>query len=297
MTNEVYRDQTGGVDLGITNATGVTATFKKGGTEVQAVVTGTIAAIPYSIVQSDGEVVVEWKYTVEGNQYTRLESFDVVTPLFTETELKNYDSSFQVLTSDQVKRLERFIRLIIQNFTGQTFGQERGSMTVYGNGTNVLSSPKRIVTLSGSLSGPQFRVVNDGFGIESAGRYYPTTTVEIERNELQIPIEIADTSYADMWAGTIADPNSLSRGFVNNRPYTVTGVFGWHVVPSAVKEAALILAVLFSCKETTWRDRYVKTIRSADWQLTYDGRAFSKTGSVAADQLLDPYITNRVAVI
>ena len=277
--SEIYRDATNqAVQLGVTGASNVSAVFTKNGSTSTAIVSGDIAQIPYEVVYTDGVVTVHWTYTVDGKVYNRDEQISVVTPLFTKQELVDDDAQFAVLTDDQVVRLERFVRLIIQTYTGQNFGQERGSVTVYGNGTSVLQSPKRIMSLDNMWAG--YKLTDNGFGVEDISRR-------------------SDAYDVPNITGVIYSPYPYSKGttFVNNQQYILTGTFGWPSVPEEVKQAALILAGEFSCNEATWRDRYIKSIRAADWRFDFDGRAYNGTGSLTADQLLDPYVMNRMAVI
>lgn len=280
--SEIYRDTVGkSIELGISEATAVTAKFTKNGEEITATVIETAANIPYSVVADGGVVVVEWKYTVEGKQYTRFDSFNVVTPVFTPQELINHNQQFDALTDSQVVTLEKFVRLLIEGYTGQSFNQERGKVTLYGNGTSVLQSPKRVLQLDGYFSGAGYKLSTDGFGIEVYRGQVPGGAV-----------------IGNLAGGPIYDPYPYSDGsFRNNMKYEVTGTFGWHSVPEEVKQAALILAGEFSCDESTWRDRYIKSIRAADWRFDFNSGAFSGTGSLAADQLLSKYVVTRMAVI
>jgi hypothetical protein len=281
--SEIYRDKTGqALSLGVTGASQVSATFSRNGESIEATVSGTNATIPYSIVVDGGEVIVEWTYTVEGQEYKRLDSFTVVTPLFTQAELNAYDTQFSALTSNQVIILERFVRMIIEAYTGQSFGQERGKQVLFGNGTSVLQSPKRIISLDGSFSSSAYKIVGGGYGVEVWRGVIPTGSI-----------------IGNLDGGPIYDPYPYSGGgsFRNNFRYEVSGVFGWPSVPEEVKQAALILAGEFSCNEATWRDRYIKSIRAADWRFDFNSQAFSGTGSVSADALLSKYIVSRMAVI
>jgi hypothetical protein len=280
--SEIYRDTVGkSIELGIAEAEEVAATFVKNGIETEASVIDTAATIPYSVVADGGEVVVDWTYTVEGKEYNRLDSFTVVTPLFTQEELVNYDTQFTALTSDQVVTLERFVRLIVESATGQSFGQERGKMTLYGNGTSILQSPKRIISLDGYFSGAGYKVVSDGYGVEVYRGLLPSGAI-----------------VGNMAGGPIYDPYPYSgTSFRNNFRYEVSGFFGWRSVPEEVKQAALILAGEFACDESTWRDRYIKSIRAADWRFDFNSQAFSGTGSLSADQLLSKFVVSRMAVI
>jgi hypothetical protein len=280
--SEIYRDTTGkSISLGIPSASSVSATFVKNGIETEAVVTGTVASIPYAVVADGGEVVVEWTYTVEGKEYNRLEQFTVVTPMFTQQELLDYDQQFNTLSDAQVVTLEKFVRMIIETYTGQSFGQERGKMTLYGNGTSVLQSPKRIMSIDGYFSGAGYKLTADGFGLEIYNRVVPS-----------------GATIGNLGGGPIYSPYPFSNGeFKNNFRYEVSGVFGWPSIPEEVKQAALVLAGEFSCNEATWRDRYIKSIRAADWRFDFNSQAFSGTGSLSADNLLSKYVVNRLAVI
>ena len=278
--SEIYRDTVNqAVKLGITDASNVSATFVKNGNTYQATVVGDQAVIPYDVVYTDGVCTVNWTYTVGTSVYKRSEEISVVTPLFTKNELVADNAQFAVLTDAQVVNLERFVRLIIQNYTGQTFGQERGKVTAWGNGTSVLQSPKRIISLEGGWS--SFKTTSSGFGIEAV--------IDRTVGGVAVP-NITGPIYSPY-------PYTRSGSFKNNVSYELSGTFGWASVPEEVKQAALIIAGEFSCNEATWRDRYIKSIRAADWRFDFDGRSYVGTGSVTADQLLDPFVVNRMAVI
>ena len=281
---EVFRDETGqAVSLGIMSATNVSVKFMKGGATYTGNVVGTMAQIPYAIVQSDGECTVEWTYKVDGVFYNRTEQFSVVTPLFTKAELTEHNPQFATLTEAQYQKLERMTRKVIETITGQTFGQERGTITVTGNGMSTIYLKKRILSLSGTFSAAPYTIVHDGFGIRVSRPSAIGATVAI-------PTITADRVYNEY-------PYAKGGVFQRNTTYSISGVFGWATVPTDVKEAALIVAERFSCNEAAWRDRYVESIKAADWFFKHSDRAFSGTGSATADALLAKYVVNVAAVI
>jgi len=230
----------------------------------------------------DGEFKVAWKYSLEGIEYTREETHSIVSPLFLKEDLVAYDQQFLALSDSKIVELERLIREVIQSHTGQVFGTRLGTVSVYGTGDNVLISPERIISLTPSSTFSaqyQYRVVNDGFGIEkTAGFNAP--------GNIKVPAEEEQMHYGQR-----------TWGFPNNVRYQVTGVFGWLSVPQEIKDAALILAQMFSCDETLWRDRYIKSVRAADWQFDFGAEAFTGTGSVSADRLLSKFILNRIVIV
>jgi hypothetical protein len=281
---EIYRDSTGkAVDIAIPGAVVSEVKFERNG-EVVSTATSSPAPIPYKVTHLDGEFDAVWTYTLEGDEYTRRETYNVVTPLFVKSELIASDEVFASLTDEKVEELERLVRKIIEAFTGQTFGFREGSIKVYGNGDNVLLSDQRII----SLDAGGYRVVNNGYGVEAISTWPGEIRVDSfeETEEYVSAVGVITTS---------AYPNI--RVWRDNVPYKIFGKFGWQSVPDDVKQAALILAGMFSCDETTWRDRYIKSIRAADWRFDFGSGAYAGTGSLNADQLLAKYIVGRMAVI
>jgi hypothetical protein len=79
--------------------------------------------------------------------------------------------------------------------------------------------------------------------------------------------------------------------------YTITGDWGYEDVPTNVKEAMLILIEDAICPDSEYRDRYIDSVKTADYQYMYTSNAFRGTGSVIADQLLEPFRRPSLAVI
>lgn len=281
--SEIYRDTTGkAVDIQIPGALVSAVRFERDG-EVVSTAVSTPTPIPYKITRLDGPFTVVWTYTVEGETYTRIDEHNVVTPLFSKTDLTASDEQFEALTDAKVVTLERYIREIVESYTGQSFGYREGKVVVYGNGDTVLNSPARILSLANVNSG--LRPVNSGFSLEAIGRNVNGVNIKIPAEE-----EAA-------FGGVIERPYNLTGTFTNNVAYQIEGTFGWKSIPEDVKTAALLLAEEFSCDESLWRDRYIKSVRAADWRFDYSEQAFSGTGSLAADQLLAKYVVTRMVVV
>lgn len=279
---EIYRDSTGkAVDIGITGAVVSEVKFERNG-EVVSTATSSPAPIPYKVTHLDGEFDVVWTYTLEGDTYTRRETYNVVTPLFVKSELVASDEVFASLTDEKIVELEALVRKIIEAFTGQTFGFREGTIKAYGNGDNVLLSDQRII----SLDAGGYRVVNNGYGVEA---------ISVWPQEIQVNSFEETAQFVNGVITTV--PYHETRVWKDNVPYKISGKFGWASVPDDVKQAAIILAGMFSCDETTWRDRYIKSIRAADWRFDFGSGAYAGTGSLNADQLLAKYIVGRMAVI
>jgi hypothetical protein len=283
---EIYRDDTTkSVALGVAGASVTAVKFIKNGVVTNAT-PGPTAPIPYSIVHLDGEFQVEWTFTVGSDTYTRRETHNVVTPFFTASTLVASDPDFSTLSDSQVINLERMIRQVIEAYCGQKFGYREGTLDLYGNGSAVLNSPYRVISttsVNGYSDGITYntRAINDGYGILRGSPEYEYDSEE------------------DMITDTVIGSHLVAetRGFKRGSRYVLQGTFGWPSVPQEVIDAALQLAQWYGCNESTWRERYIASMRSADWRVDFNSQTFSGTGSVVADQLLAKYVVNDMVVL
>ena len=292
-----FKRHTTGIELSLNapSATGVSATLKKDGV-TSVVLTGDPVLLPYSMTFYDGEFEVEWRYTVEGDEYTRSDLHNVVTPLFTKEMLVDYSATFSSLEVSKFNILERMVRLIIENYTGQSFGFSNQPIHAAGTGFGVLNVNRHVLSISSlNYTGSSFQpvVLNRDWKITNGG-FSITPFAGYTADSIKVPAyeEIINEG------GVIYNPYSSHNVlFKHNVSYTVNGEFGWHAVPDAVIQAALILAGEFSCKEATWRDRYITQIRTSDWGYNFHSQAFVGTGSVSADHLLSDYVINTMGMI
>lgn len=289
---EIYRDKTGaGLTFGVTGATVAKAEFIRG-SEIVTSVTGNPIQIPYAITKTDGPFWVKWYFSLEGADHVRVEEHQIVTPYFLQSELVAWDSDFSTLSADRVKYLEGLIRHIIETYTNQAFGLREGSVSMMGNGGSSLYSSERILELTGASA--SHGIINDGYGVGygmggyagSAGIVPPNDSFDTSELNVKIPIE-EERAYGGYTPGR----------FIRGIAYPISGYFGWASVPEAVKAAALQLAEAFTCDESLWRERYIKSVRAADWRFDFSEEAFRSTGSLIADQLLDPYVRIGYAIV
>lgn len=294
---ELFRDQQAAILFDIPNATAIKAEFYRDN-ELVATVNGSPATVPYKLMGVDGSFKLLWHYTVTSDPletYTRAEEYSVVTPVFKIDDLQGYNAKFAGITEDEYRRYELICRKTIEGFTGQRFGYYSGPLTVYGGGSGMLRLPYRAVSVTGLSSNfgtpaldylPRFLTSGDGFYLRVAPEGYLTDSIKVPAYE--------EAVYN---AGLIGFPSNRVHTFNYGTAYRVYGDFGWATVPEDIKEAGLILAEMYSCKDASWRDRYLKTIRSSEWTFTYDDRAYRGTGSALADSLLEPYTVPTMAVI
>jgi hypothetical protein len=249
--------------------------------------------LPFSLVDADNSFDIRWRFNyTEGSStktYNYTTRIDVVTPYVTLDELKSAIPESSESTDDELVRLERRIRGIIDNYTGQSFGRYVGVRQVIGTGDQELKMYDRLVLLQ-NISGDN--VIYSEDGISSPGLY----TSRGDGWYVGFSAPIPDGDY--VFENVIREPDSLYlRGFRDNVVYTITGIWGWDDVPAQVKEAALILCEDELCPQSEYRDRYLKSISGDGWRYEFNPNAYYGTGSVMADQILEPFRRSNMVVI
>lgn len=281
---EIYRDSVNkAVTLDITGATVMSAKFKRGTQEYTGTVSGSSALVPYTITRVGGDFQTVWTYSISGNQYTRTDNHVIVSPMFTKDQLVAWDADFSMLTDEQVVRLEKTIRAVIEYVTGQKFNYEYDTIAFRGNGSRLVGLPKRLVEADGIVDGSGGLI--DAF-VKSGNDGW---TLNAEQGP----------TWVDAMTSTnpIRNPYKAYGIFKNDLTYTISGYFGYTSIPEDVILAAKILAEDYGCDESLWRDRYIDNIRAADWRFEFNGRAFSGTGNVKVDQILQKYTLGRMVVL
>lgn len=232
--------------------------------------------------QFDGELEIEWAGGTDADPFLRITSEQVITPLVPLSRLRTlFDNTNW--TDLELKELEEKVRVYIESYTGQTFGYEIGSKRVVGNGEKRLILPKRLLkfdTITGGLPG-FFTVSSDGWQLLIRNK----NLLEIK----EAPPEEFMESPIYMTHGVIAVPEAYWRQFRTGTEYLVSGEWGYYTVPAEIQEAALLLANDYACGDNIYRDRYLDTIKSGDWNMKFNPGAYRGTGNARADQLLDRY--------
>ncbi len=298
---EIYRNELANVVLKVpvTSSTGTMdveafdgSTLLHTFSEPTAISGGYQVALPFSLVSFDREYVVRWKFDYVEDGQTKSYSQDtpvkVSTPYVTiediHSALPDIDS---YATDTELIRAERRIRGVINNYTGQKFGRFIGKRQVIGAGDSQLKLPERLTTIT-NLTGAnvlQGVSIPDFYAIRGDGYY------------LGVSNPTPDGDY--VFENVIRDPDSMwsHGGFRDNVVYVVDGVWGYDEVPTEVKEAALILIEDALCPQSVYRDRYLKAISGDGWRYEFTPDAYSGTGSVVADQLLEEYRRTTLTVI
>ena len=296
---EVVLDSTNiGVSLDIPGVTTVSANAIRGATTTAlspVLVSGSyVATLPYSITSEDGPATIEWTFTKDSAVYTRKEEIDVITPLFTQTELADSSTDFTGVTSTNYAKIESMVRDMIQRYTGQRFGYSTQMISVNAKGDDILSLPKRAINIVAVVEhGLDYTQDTNTYDIIVDGFQIKTTTLGDGYN-IKIPAQAE--AMLDR-TNPIYYPFRNWNYFKKNVIYDVYGSFGWVSVPQNIKQAALSMAQIFNCPQNMWRDRYLASFAAADFRLQFVQEAYVGTGSVTVDQILDSYVVPTWVVI
>lgn len=255
--------------------------------------------LPYAAVHDEGTIKVSLTFSIDSIAYTKTRELKIVTPYLDLWELKQIIGPNA--TDEECWTVEFAVRSVIDAFTGQSFGVEEGTITIMGNKNSALGFTRPCLRLDKILEGTEVRYdVTDIHGDSFFGE--GTYTVTGDGWFLKRPSWDTDdfrTNYGDAYytVNPITPPTFRSNLFRNDVVYTVTGRFGYEEVPLAIREAAKLLVNDYACADAMYRDRYLKSVRSADWRIEFVDSAFLATGNARADLLLGPYVVNRMLVI
>lgn len=299
---ETYRNELANVDLEVPVAA-ITGTFEVTAYEgetllytfptVGAIPGGYRVTLPFSLVQTDRTFDVRWKFDyVEGSAiktYNSVTEVEVVTPIIPLSQLT---SLLDDVSEEDRREAEAVVRRIVEVYTGQSFGKFYGTKDVNGNDGTELALPNPLISFS-SVSDYQFNYEPSIFLIRGEGWFLtgaPGAYWEIKNAP---PEEVLDTFNNVIYApGTVK-----KRDFEFCNTYTITGYWGYDSVPVPVVQAAKMLISDYACQDSSYRDRYLQSMKAADWRVQFTQAAYDGTGNLKADQLLNPYkLTNMVVI-
>jgi len=263
------------------------------------------------------DIVVTWNFaiTAASNEfYAEKQTYEVITPYLSKNELKAIFDD-QNPSDEDLWQAEAAARHVIDAFTGQSFGfVPNKTITLEGHGEHAVKLPQRLINLSGistltSVLEPRAAiVVSDGWYLKKgwAHELSPISNESAYWGEYHSGV-FDNNIYSDpdgdgeppivgplnsRPGGVIVAPGGRGQStpWKDDYPFAITGDWGYKQVPAAVKEAAKLLVNDYACGEALWRDRYLKSIYSADWRIEFSSRSWESTGNVRADQLLSEYV-------
>jgi hypothetical protein len=259
-----------------------------------------VAYLPLELTDRDKQLKVVWEYVVDGSPVTKEHKLFVQTPYTDLTQAAevlgvgadysdpNNKTFFDLLEA------ERYARKLIENYTVQQFYLYDDVAVVYGAGTDILPLPYKLSQLH-ELHSNDILLVDAINNINNLG-------YDIVVSESGFGIRINRANMLDNTvyvANGMVPPtiNDYAGVFAKDVTYRVSGKFGWAEVPDEVDLACIELMKDYFSKDKDWKNKYIKNISTFDWKFEYDTSIFAGTGNNYADQLLLPYVLNKMVVI
>jgi hypothetical protein len=259
-----------------------------------------IVNVPYQYTDRNRTLRLSWNYTVNGTAVKKEDEVYVITPYVDFNHAQ--DMGFSTDSSDpgyksykELIMAEKYARKQIEQYTGQNFYLEDKTYIVYGHESDILPLPSRIAELYQLYSNDILLLDN----IEEINNW----NYDVIISESGYGVRINRASMLDntvYTANGMVPPsiNDYSGIFKSGVPYKVYGRFGWAKVPDNVELAAIELIKDYFSKDTVWKNKYVKSISTFDWDFEYTGDAYTGTGNAYADNLLADYVlTTKVEII
>ncbi|QNN98299.1 head-to-tail adaptor [Streptomyces phage LilMartin] len=288
---EIYRDTTSTVTLEHPVTGPLTADIKRGDEVISAnqpvTTTGNVhtTTIDWSLTEYDGTLTIVWKKT----GFARNTWVDVVTPIVPLSQLA---ALLEDVPQEDQYDAEAVVRRIVEAYTGQSFGKFRGTKDVNGNDSSQLTLPNPLLTFT-DISDTQFVYETSSFVIRGQGWFLAGAPGAYWTIKDAPPEDVLDDFNNVIYApGTIK-----KRDFAYNNVYTITGDWGYESVPYPVVQAAKMLISDYACQDSSYRDRYLESMKAADWRIQFTQAAYDGTGNLKADQLLNDYKLTNLAVI
>jgi hypothetical protein len=253
-------------------------------------------SINSSITNIDRTLRVEWIYSistvpVSGYEYTLISTpYAEIGEIIDELGLGTEPTDLNFYPYSKLRSCERIARLQIDNYTGRNFGQRESAQVVYGNGSDTLLFTETMTNLT--------KIEQDDVVIYDAQSGYNALGYDIVITETGQGVRITNLGDSE---GSLIAPSAQwyapGPHFVNGSRYKIYGTTGYKYVPMPVKQAAVLLINDNLFNDVLWRQKYISEFNTGQMQVKLRDTAFTGTGNLLADELLDPFKITGIVVI
>jgi hypothetical protein len=171
-------------------------------------------------------------------------------------------------------------------------GKFRGTTVIIRNDSTQLALPMPLITFT-DMSDDMFTFDPASFAIRGEGWFLGGKPGAYWTIKDAPPEDVLDDFNNVIYAPGVIK----KRDFAYTSVYSITGDWGYESVPYPVVQAARLLISDYACQDSSYRDRYLESIKAADWRMQFTQAAYDGTGNLKADQLLNPYKLSNMVVI
>jgi hypothetical protein len=236
-------------------------------------------------------------YSIGGKSTSQTQFVEIKTPYATVSDIIQYynlgakPSENNYKSAEQIVNAEKIARMQINSYTNQDFGKRYGSQEFFGSGSDALQLIEKMITLDKVYE-------NNALAIDyTASPTYNIFGFNVEITPTNNAVRIIN-DYADVRYDNQVDPTIYLYGrFRSGSRYTLYGTIGYKYVPQDIKLCSILLAGDYLSRDYEWRNKYLSKVDLAEISFEMHNGAFSGTGNVIVDQILDNYRNLGIIVI
>lgn len=240
---------------------------------------------------------VRWDYTIDGTPTYSEDFLEVFTPYASVSQIIDHyefgtrPQDLNYISHKEIVAAERVARYQVDSYTGQSFGRLWGDQEVFGYDSDAIQLNERMLSISKLYANGELVIdYTQNPSVNSFG-------CDIELTTTHKAIRIVNPGYSVIYEGQM-NPVVLSPGkFRNNTRYKVYGEFGWAYVPQDIQYCTIKLVGNILSKDAQWREKYLKKIDLSEISFEMAGGAFTGTGDVIVDAILDNYRDTGIVII
>lgn len=239
------------------------------------------------ITASDCVLKINWSYQINGKQTSQNTFVQVITPYNTISEIIEYygigvkPSDLNYVSEQEMINAEKIARTQINTYTNDDFGKKYGTQEHFGNGSDALELIERMLTVDKLYENDMLVIDNTTDPVYNNFGY--DVEITLTGWALRIKTDLGNVRYDNQ-----VDPTIMYYGrFRDQARYKVIGEIGYNYVPEDIKICSMMLIGDYLSRDSSWRQKYLKKINLAEVSFELNGAAFTGTGNVIVDQILD----------
>jgi hypothetical protein len=246
--------------------------------------------------QYDINLEISWSYTLDLVTISDSEITRVYTPyvevgeIITELGLGSEPQDPNYFPLSKLRTAERISRLQINHYTGAVFGLKEGYQDTFGNDNDTILFPEKMTEFT--------KLYQDDELVYDSETGYNAYGYTLELTQTGLGIRITSSSADD---NSQIPPSAYYPGrtliFPMNSRFRVVCTMGYKYVPIEVKQAAMLLINDHLYNDSLWRERYIESFDTGNMSLKFRDSAFTGTGNILVDDMLEPFKITGIVVI
>jgi hypothetical protein len=250
-----------------------------------------------TITSTNRVIKMVWAYSIGGRSTSQSIFVEIVTPYALVSDIVQYynigqkPSEINYTPASQIANAEKIARMQINSYTNQNFGRRYDSQEQFGSGSDAIELTEKMLNVDKVYENGQLLIDY------TASPTFNNFGFDVELSPTGKAVRII-TGFGDVRYDNQVDPTILYYGrFRQNARYVFTGNIGYNYVPQDIKTCAILLAGDYLSRDSEWRNKYLNRVDLAEITFGLNNAAFTGTGNVTVDQVLDNYRNLGIIVI